>query len=293
MNHSKLIHPGTHHKHLVCDESECSYLVHVPNQKTPATGWPLVFAFHGSGSSGEDMADFSGLTSKAEEAGFVVVFPDGSGRVPSARTWNAGHCCGYAHRHKVDDLKFVSLMLDVLNQELNIDETRIFATGMSNGAMLCYLLADQLSDRFAAIAAVSGTMGAATCSPTRAVPILHLHGTDDEFVLYEGGHGRRSISRADFYSVSHTMHQWIQVNQANPTPTITRLDSPVDDGTWIEKSCYLKTDENSADVILYTVHNGGHTWPGHENRYPFLGKITKNLDANNVIWDFFQKNPMP
>ncbi|PHR86647.1 MAG: polyhydroxybutyrate depolymerase [Blastopirellula sp.] len=293
MNYSKWQHPGTHREHIVCDESERSYLVHVPNQKMPAAGWALVFAFHGSGSSGEDMADFSGLISKAEAASFVVVFPDGSGRIPSARTWNAGHCCGYAHRHQVDDVKFVTMMLDALTEELNIDSTRIFATGMSNGAMLCYLLADELSDRFAAIAAVAGTMGAATCSPTRAIPILHFHGTDDEFVLCDGGHGRRSISRADFYSVSHTLHHWVQANRANVTPETTRLNGPVDDGTWIEKSCYRKIEDNSADVILYTIHNGGHTWPGHENNYPFLGKVTQNLDANDVIWDFFQANPMP
>src|SRR5262249_41276708 len=149
--------------------------------------FPVVLAFHGGGSNAGQMVRFSGLNDKADQAGFLVVYPNGTGRLEQALTWNGGNCCGYAMLNKVDDGAFVRALLDDLGKVAKVDAKRVYATGMSNGAILAYRLASELSDRIAAIAPVSGPMGTEKCNPTRPVPVLHFHGTDDDFAPFKGG----------------------------------------------------------------------------------------------------------
>src|SRR5437016_6447484 len=115
------------------------------------------------------MVRFCGLNEKADRAGFLAVYPSGTGRLERALTWNGGNCCGYAMLNKVDDVAFTRGLLDDLAKAVLIDRKRVYATGMSNGAMMVYRLASELSDRIAAIAPVSGPMGTRTCHPKRPV----------------------------------------------------------------------------------------------------------------------------
>jgi polyhydroxybutyrate depolymerase len=283
--------PRDHTRKLTVDNRERTYVVHVPAVATPSKAWPVVLAFHGGGTNAETMIRFSGLSEKADQSGFVAVYPNGTGRSPRALTFNGGNCCGYALRHGVDDVKFVGQLLDDLATVFAVDERRIFATGMSNGAILCYLLADQLADRIAAIAPVAGPMGSASCSPSRPVPIVHFHGTADEFAPYSGGHGRRSRTAVKFYSVDHTVGAWVKANGANPRPEVTQLPLKYVDGTRVTRTHY-GGGHGSADVVLYTIHDGGHTWPGRETPLKSLGKTTLNISANDLMWTFFQRHPM-
>ena len=203
--------PGDHSRTVTVGKLERTYLVHVPPKYDGAKAMPVVLVFHGGGSNPEQMEKYCGLDAKADEAGFIAVYPAGSGHL-SFLTWNAGNCCGYAERNNVDDVAFVRALLDDLIAADRIDEKRIYATGMSNGGIFCYRLADEMSDRIAAIAPVSGTMGSATCQPKRPVPIIHFHGTADEFVAFGGGGGPKSISKTDFFSVDHTMKQWTKAD---------------------------------------------------------------------------------
>ncbi|MCB9611537.1 MAG: prolyl oligopeptidase family serine peptidase [Sandaracinus sp.] len=122
----------------------------------------------------------------AEREGFVVVYPDGTGTIP---TWNAGGCCGSAVRDDVNDVGFVAAILDRLEGELCLDRDRVFATGMSNGGMMSHRLGCELSERFAAVAPVAGTLMFDACTPTRPVHVMHVHGSDDGHVPWEGGLG--------------------------------------------------------------------------------------------------------
>ncbi|MBI1247672.1 prolyl oligopeptidase family serine peptidase [bacterium] len=283
--------PGRHRLTIDVDGREREFWVYVPTQASqPSEGWPIVFTFHGGLSNAPTMVRFCELNELGDTAGFVTVFPNGTGRVPTMKTWNAGMCCGYAKRENVDDVHFVEMLLEDIPQRVPIDPSRIYATGMSNGGMMSYLLGDKLSDRFAAIAPVGGTMGNDTCSPGRPMPLMHMHGTDDQFVRWEGGVGPRSKSKLDFFSVDHAIENWVKANNANPIPTIERMPAAVDDGTWIEKFTYDQSGPDSAEVILFKIHGGGHTWPGKESRLDLLGASTHNLDANSEILDFFGRH---
>ena len=151
-------------------EVERRYRVHVPKSYDASKPTPVVIAFHGGGGNPESMIRLSGLNEKSDQAGFIVVYPYGSGRDPDrSLTFNGGGCCGFAQRKEVDDISFVKAILDDLQRAANVDTQRIFATGMSNGAIMAYYVASELADRIAAIAPVGGPMMTETCNPTRPV----------------------------------------------------------------------------------------------------------------------------
>lgn len=269
---------------------ERMYLAHVPGGGSPSGGWPVVLAFHGGGSNPERMADFSGLSATADQHGFAVVYPGGTGIIEAARTFNAGNCCGRAMRLGIDEIAFVTALLADLSGLMLLDEQRIYATGMSNGALMAYHVADKLSHRIAAIAPVAGPMGFATCAPAEPVAVIHFHGTADEFAPFAGGIGKKSVSKTNFYSVEHTIAAWVSANGCALTPRVEELPPAVDDGTHVTRHVY-DGGIQGAEVVLYQIHGMGHTWPGRETPFPALGRVTHNLDANEVLWEFFQKHP--
>ncbi len=279
---------GDHDCTVTVGERMRPYLVHVPQRAQSQAKLPVVLLFHGGGSNPRQMIDFTGMNDCADKHGFVVVYPAGTGIIEAALTFNAGNCCGRALREQVDELAFVTAILDQLPQQVSVDPQRIYATGMSNGAMMAYLVADKLSERIAAIAPVGGPMGFATCSPKQPVPVLHFHGRDDEFAPYNGGIGRRSISKTNFFSVAHSIDAWVQANGCEASPMTLELPVTVDDGTRVTVHTY-KGGRDGSEVQLYEIHGAGHTWPGHESRFKALGKSTKNIDANEVMWAFFAR----
>ena len=279
--------PGDHDCTVTVGTRERKYLMHVPKNAKPAK-WPVLLLFHGGGSNPTQMAEFSGMSACADKHGFIVVYPAGTGIIESALTFNAGNCCGRALRENVDEIAFVTAILDDLPQRAPIDARRVYATGMSNGAMMTYLVADKLSERIAAIAPVGGPMGTETCAPQRPVPVLHFHGCDDEFAPFKGGVGRRSISKTNFFSVTHSIDAWVKANGCQTPAKVEELKTVVEDGTRVTTHTYAGGKQGS-EVVLYEIHGAGHTWPGHESRFKALGKSTKNLDANEVMWAFFQR----
>ena len=281
---------GDHWRAVEVQSVRRSYLVHVPPGYDPATPNPVVLAFHGGGANAENMVVFSGLNEKADQAGFIVVYPAGSGRLQRLLTFNAGNCCGHAASSNVDDVAFTRALLDDLAEVVNVDRRRVFATGMSNGAMMTYRLASELSDRIAAIAPVSGPMGMKECHPGRPVPVMHFHGDADEFAPFKGGKGR-GPSGTDFYSVQHSIDAWVAANGCEKTPTVTQLADRQDDGTTVRQVRYGSGKEG-AEVVLVVIEGGGHTWPGTEPRMQALGTSTREISANDMMWEFFQRHPM-
>ncbi|MGD9854503.1 MAG: PHB depolymerase family esterase, partial [Planctomycetaceae bacterium] len=139
---------------------------------------------------------------------------------------------------------------------------------------------------------VAGTMGTQTCHPERPVPVIHFHGTADEFVRYEGGPGAKSTTRTVFYSVEHTMSEWVAANGCARMPAIQQLPDTSDDEITVECRTY-GPGRNGSEVVLYKINGGGHTWPGRTARAQFLGPSTRDISANDLMWEFFQKHPLP
>ena len=282
--------PGDHNRKLSVGDVKRSYLVHIPPKYNSKKPTPVVLAFHGGGANADNMVVFSGLNKKADEAGFIVVYPNGTGRLDKILTFNGGNCCGYAMSNKMDDVEYTRKILDDLAKSANIDPKRIFATGMSNGGIMSYLLASELSDRIAAIAPVSGPMGTPTCNPKRPVSVIHFHGTADKNAPFKGGKGV-GPSGTDFYSVEHSIGAWVKVNGCEKEPVVTKLPDKAKDGTTITRKTFGGGKEG-AEVVLVIIEGGGHTWPGQEPRLKTLGKSTKNISANDLMWTFFEKHPM-
>jgi len=286
------LEPGDRTRSLDVNRQTRSYLIHVPPSYTGVEPFPVVLAFHGGAAHAESMVRFSGLSEKADEASFLAVYPNGTGRYQRLLTWNAGNCCGSAARNRVDDVAFVRAVLDDLATVARVDPKRVYATGMSNGAMITYRLASELADRIAAIAPVAGPMGTETCRPSRPVPVMHFHGTGDEFAPFAGGPGKRSVTRTNFYSVAHSIRAWVEANGCPKKPLITEEPDRVDDGTTVTCKTY-GPGRHGSEVILYAIRGGGHTWPGRQPPFRFLGTFTKDISANDLMWEFFKRHRMP
>jgi polyhydroxybutyrate depolymerase len=229
------------------------------------------------------MADdrYYGLIGKSEEAGFIAVFPNGYSRFRDGKlaTFNAGLCCGPARDRKIDDVAFVRKVLAEVSARLNVDPRRISATGMSNGGMMSYRLACDAADLFHAIAAVAGTDGMDSCTPSRPVSVLHIHARDDDHVLFDGGAGKQSRTLADFRSVPDTIERWVGLNACQPTPKKV-LDLPG------AASCEIYTGcKDGVEVKLCVTETGRHSWPGGVKVRTGAPGSTA-FDATDTIWDF-------
>lgn len=282
--------PGLYRYTLRHDGLEREYLVHVPPSYRAGRPMPLLFAFHGGGGHMEWQADDAkyGLVSQADRAGFIAVFPNGFSRFPGGRlaTWNAGACCGDARDRAVDDVGFVRRVHADVSRRLAVDPARVYATGMSNGAMLAYRLACEAPDLFRAIAAVAGTDTTRHCTPSREVAVLHVHARDDTHVLFDGGAGpdafRDPTKVTDFTSVPETVHRWVQRNGCAAAP-VRVLERP-------GAACELYAPcRGGARVQLCVTDTGGHSWPGGG---AVRGKApSAALSANDAMWAFFQALP--
>jgi len=259
------------------DDLQRDYILYLPASYSGDLPVPLIFNFHGWGSNAADQMWYGDFRSVADTAGFLVIHPQGT--VFDGYThWNVG---GWTVGSPADDVGFTDALIDSLSAEYNIDPLRIYATGMSNGGFMSFLLACQLSDRIAAIASVTGSMTPETyeeCTPQHPTPILQMHGTVDTVVPYNG--------TAWSEPVNDVLEYWAEYNNCNPIPEITALpDIDPDDGSTIEHMVFYDGD-NGVVVEHYMIVGGGHTWPGNA----FGGQGTNyDVDASVDIWNFFSR----
>lgn len=264
--------PGDHTRSLKMGEQERSYLVHVPKGYDPKKPTLVVLALHGALMTGPMMAPFSGLNKKADEESFVVIYPSGLGMF-----WNAGSF-RKGMGGKTDDVAFIGKVLDDLGTVVKVDEKRVYACGMSNGAMMCYRLAAELSDRIAAVAPVAGTSLIEEIKLKRPVPVLHFHGRKDTFVPFEG-RGR---------SVDDAIQKWVKLNGCDEKLRADVLSKDGDEMKVTRKT--YGSGKDGAEVVLVVIEGGGHTWPGMKPPVGFMGKSAMNISANDLIWEFFKKH---
>jgi polyhydroxybutyrate depolymerase len=277
------------------DGIERNFIIHISQSYQFTTPAPLVFVLHGGGSSAEVMPAFTGFSAIADREGFIVVYPDGI-----EKHWNDGRDSKVykTYIENTDDTGFISSLIDALSIELNIDIKRIFVTGISNGGMMSHRLACELSDRLAAIAPVAASMPvnmAEVWSPSRAVSVLIINGTDDPLVPWEGGDIRPGeMSLGNVLSVDDTVEFWTKNNGCQVQPDITRLsERNHEDGTavWVETYSGFSA---GTEVVLYGIDGGGHTWPGGYQYADesLIGKTSREFDASEIIWQFFEEHPM-
>ena len=287
---SKPIQAGSTTETMQVGDLQREYILYVPKKYKDEKHKSLILAFHGGGANNKSFIRFTGLNTKADAAGFLVAYPNGTGRFSSVRTFNGGICCGYARDQNIDDVAFVKKLIDKLVTEYKVDPKRVYATGMSNGGIISYRLADELSEKIAAIAPVAGTWGRGHVIPNSPVSVLHIHGTDDKFLRVEGGPGKRSISKTNFISVDTSLKAWIQANGCKSTAKTQKWKIKTEDGMTAMR--YIYTGGKSGTVVEYIeIKGGGHTWPGHVSRVKFLGACTTDFDTNDVIWEFFKAHP--
>jgi len=279
---------GDHTRTLTVGGLKRTYLVHVPKGYDPKTPTPVVLALHGAAMNGPMMVWFSGLTKKSDAAGFVVVYPSGTGAGPFL-AWNAGGFTGKMAEGKADDVAFIGKLLDDLGTVVTVDEKRVYACGMSNGGMMCYRLAAELSDRIAAVAPVAGTVAIEESKPKRAVPVIHFHGSKDGIVPFETAKGK-APPFMKLKGVEDSIQTWVKLNGCDPKPKADVL-SKDGDGQRVTRKTY-GGGRGGAEVALVVIEGGGHTWPGKRSTAAVLGRSTLNVSANDLMWEFFQKHKL-
>lgn len=274
-----------------------TYIVHLPGHVDKTSLKPLVIALHGGGGNGKGMIRLTNFNRLSDKEGFIVVYPDGIDK-----HWNDGRkddeTTYKTHTEHIDDVGFISALIDKLINELNVDKSRVYVCGMSNGAMMSYRLACELTDKIAAIAAVAGNMPKnLECNKNfKNISILIISGTDDPLMPFNGGYitgpfGHKKLGQV--ISIQETVRFWSVYNACSLSPVITyEPDNDPHDGTIVKKEMY-SGGKNLSEVVVYIIQGGGHTWPGGYQYLPqtLIGKTTRDINATQIIWDFFKRHP--
>lgn len=289
--------PGTDNDYsasIVSGGLERTYSVHISSSCDQSRPTPLVIVLHGGGGTGKGMVKLTGFNALADRENFIIVYPDGF-----EKHWNDGRGVQWqAQVENVDDVGFISALIDQLSDELNIDASRIYVTGISNGGMMSHRLGCELSQKIAAISPVASNIPvsmAPVWSPSRPMPVLIINGTDDPLERWEGGEIR--LWRNTYgvvLSVADTVKFWVEKDQCSSSPVITQLpDKDPADGTKVRKEVYGGC-QDGAEVVLYAIEGGGHTWPGGLQYLPefVIGKTSREFNASEVIWQFFKEHQM-
>ncbi len=246
------------------------YLLHVPTGYAAGTPTALVFNFHGYDSNSQQQEALSGMSAKADQEGFIVVYPDGLNK-----GWSDGPGVDGLH-----DLEFVRDLIGTLESKYSIDPKRIYATGMSNGGGMTNRVGCSMADLFAAIAPDAGAYNFwQDCNPTRPLPVMAFHGLQDQLAPYEGGGFDVMMPPVEDWAAA-----WAMRDGCARAPGITSPTGGVTVRTWSD--C-----KGNAEVILYSIADEGHSWPGSPTLPAAI--TSQAVNATDLMWDFFQSHPMP
>ncbi|MFK7810454.1 MAG: T9SS type A sorting domain-containing protein, partial [Saprospiraceae bacterium] len=247
----------------------------------PGVEWPLVFNLHGLGSNGAQQGFYTAFTAVADTANFILCHPNGTDPFGLGQGWDVNFPIPPV---EVDDLGCIDRFIDTIHANYNINLGRVYSTGMSNGGYMSYKLACELTDRIQAIASVTGSIVPAeldNCTPSRTIPVMQFHGTNDGVVAYDGSNVAAPIEDVIAY--------WIDHNECANTPDTTVIEeSPTNDQSSAIRISYTDCDTDR-EVIFYKITDGGHTWPGAALPIPNNGATNQDVNATIEIWRFFSK----
>jgi polyhydroxybutyrate depolymerase len=276
------------------DDYDRPYLLYLPESYSSNKKFPLLLMLHGGGGSAAQFARSIAIEQEADQFEFVVVFANGTNRFENSqvlRTWNSGHCCTFALENNIDDVGFLSALINELSAVLSIDPERLFVAGLSNGGMMANRLAAERSDIFAGAAVIAGSLGGYAEpgaviyipeQPDQSIHYLAIHGRLDQNVLYAGGHGPNTTGDRIDLSVDEQMSFWANTNGCGAEPTV---HFEADDLIRIANYENCITQGNTQ---LITLENAGHAWPGA--RESAIADVPSQLiNANQVIFEFFSQ----
>jgi polyhydroxybutyrate depolymerase len=271
------------------DGHERTYALHVPANYDSSKAVPLVLALHGRLGTGTGEEKLAHLDRISDEHGFLVVYPDGLGR-----SWADGRGGTPSDRNGVDDVQFLSALIDKIEDEYRVDGTRIYATGMSNGGFMSARLACDLANRIAAVAIVGASLSenvANDCHPAKPVSAFIIQGTEDPLVPVAGGPLGRNTAGGVVLSHDATVRKFAEWDRRTAEAKKQHIPDTAGDGTTIDVLTYDGCGENS-EVQGMVVNGGGHTWPGGKQYLPaaLIGKTTRNLDGSEVIGEFLSRH---
>ena len=259
------------------------YLLYIPPSIQSRTNLPAIFNFHGYSGQADQFFSSTNLIDIADSNGVVLVYPQGALLNGGDSHWNAApmNSNSFLNKSDVDDIGFIMTLLDEVNQNNILDLKRVYAIGYSNGGMFSHFLACNTDNVFAAIGDVAGTMlldTFNTCDPSSSVPVLKIHGTNDNVVLYNG------YEEDGYKTVIDVVDFWKQNNSINNEYIFSSMSSsswanymgPVD----FEKYKFGEEQDNSS-VVLYKVLRGGHWWDY---------SLDDDLKTSSLLWEFFSKH---
>ena len=251
---------------IVYDGINREYVLYIPDSYDGTSSVPLMLNFHGFGGSASDYMQEADMRSLAEVDTFILVYPQGSCLEGSSH-WNPCPTDG-DNKSTADDVGFVEFMISEISSQYNTDMERIYAAGYSNGGMMAYGLANYKSDLIAAVASVSGTMLDCTGPTSHPMPVVHLHGTSDAVLPYNGS--------SDWNSAQSTLDYWINFNNTITIPTVSIDNSG---GISIEHSIYDQGDR-SVSVEHYKFIGGEHVW---------FSTTFQDQDTSELVWNFVSR----
>lgn len=267
---------------------ERTYHLHLPAGPTDGPR-PMLIGLHGGLGSGEQFERNTAMNAVADANGFIAVYPDGIGGVAgneNLRTWNAGDCCGAAQRERVDDVAFISALIDELTASYSIDTTRVFAAGHSNGGMMAYRLGCELADKIVGVGVYAATLGVPSCEPSVPVSLIHVHGTADQNLPIVGGRGENSLAGVDFPPPVEGLEAFVAVDGC-PGPSMT-IDGDITTTTWSD--C-----RDGSGVAFVKIEGASHAWAGGSGpaNERLVGPAYSGYDASDEIWAFLAAHPRP
>lgn len=269
------------------------YRLHIPPSYTGEEPVPLMLALHGGGGNARSFEKRSGFDEVSDKEGFIVAYPDAYGIFKyRLHAWNSGTIASLASRKKIDDVGFLMELINSLSTEYAINESQIYVTGHSNGAMITYCLAAECSGKIAPVAPVSGTIGGYEAEgaplyhipdPKEPVTVIHIHGRQDTHLPYDGGHGKNARGTRIDLSVNDSISFWINQNGCSPVPQVEKSSS---DAITLER---YGGGRDGTEVILVTLVNRGHSWQDMDDE--FRPEQLHGQSLAEVIWNLLEGHP--
>lgn len=265
------------HGSIVSLGEKREYILHVPAGYDPSRPVPLVISMHGAGGWPAQQRDISRWGVLADREGFLVVYPGGLAR-PGGRVWQVTPGSGLPK-----DVQFIADLIDELAARYNIDRSRIYANGLSNGAGMSFVLSCTMSDRIAAVGMVAAaqTLPWDWCADERPVPMITIHGTEDPVTPYHGGVS--FVAPRAFPDIPSWTASWAQRNGCDPNPVDSVLAPEISHREYTNCA-------NGADVVLLSLGGVGHVWPGGKPLPEWFLGPNSDFDANAAMWTFFRQH---